>query len=236
MNAMNVLNIKKVIPKEELKPIGILFLSSLIPAIHKCFGSIEFIRNILPGISENNAVMYLFASTFVLFGVVPLLIIITVFKESLKDYGINIGDWRKGIRYVAIFFTLIAVLVIYPSSFNSELANFYPQSKEAGGSAFLFLKYETLHILLFYSSWEILFRGFMLFGLRKYVGDSMAIFIQIIPSCLWHVGMATGEIFGALVGGILFGVMTLKTRSIFYPFMLHFLIGVTLDLLIVLKI
>jgi CAAX protease family protein len=236
MNTMNALNIKRVIPKEELKPIMILFLSSLIPAIHKCFGSIEFIRNILPGISENNAVMYLFVSTFVLFGIVPVMIIITIFKESPKDYGINFGDWKKGLGYIAILFPLIAVLIIYPSSFNSELANFYPQSKAAGGSAFLFLKYETLHILLFYSGWEILFRGFMLFGLRKYVGDSMAIFIQIIPSCLWHLGMATGEIFGALVGGILFGVMALKTRSILYPFILHFLIGVTLDLLIVLNI
>lgn len=235
MQALTVLNIKHIIPKDELKPISILFLSVLILAVNKSFGSIQFARQIFPGISENDSVIYLFISTFILLGVIPLFLINAVFKESVKEYGLNIGDWKKGIKSIAIFFPVIAAFVLYPSIYNQEMVSFYPQSKEAAASTNLFLKFEAIRILLFYTGWEIFFRGFMLFGLRKHVGDAMAICIQIIPSCLWHIGMPTGEIFASIFGGILFGMMALKTGSILYPYILHCLIGFTLDLFIVLN-
>lgn len=71
---------------------------------------------------------------------------------------------------------------------------------------------------------------------KAYVGDSIAICIQIIPSCLWHIGMSTGEIFASIFGGVLFGFMSLRTKSVIYPFILHSLIGLTLDLFIVLSV
>jgi membrane protease YdiL (CAAX protease family) len=88
---------------------------------------------------------------------------------------------------------------------------------------------------LFYTAWEFFYRGFMLFGLRRYVGDWLAICIQTIPQCLWHIGMPTGEILSSIAGGILFGIMALRTRSILWPMLLHFSIGVFLDLFIVLR-
>jgi len=235
MQVINVLNIKYVIPKDELKPISILFLSILILAVHKSFGSIQFAQQIFPDISENNSVIYMFVTTFILLGTIPLFLINIVFRESIKEYGLNIGDWKKGIKSIAILFPVIAAFVLYPSIYNQEMASFYPQSKEVATSTNLFLKFEAIRIFLFYTGWEIFFRGFMLFGLRKNVGDAMAICIQIIPSCLWHIGMPTGEIFASIFGGILFGMMALKTGSILYPYILHCLIGVTLDLFIVLN-
>lgn len=235
MNALNILNIKHVIPRDELKPISILFLSVLILAVHKSFGSIQFAQQIFSGTSEYNAVIYMFVSTFILLGIVPLFLINLGFRESITSYGLNIGDWKKGLKLIGIFFPLIAVFVLYPSIYNQEMVNFYPQSKEAADSPALFLKYQTIRILFFYTGWEIFFRGFMLFGLRKYVGDAMAVCVQVIPSCLWHIGMPTGEIFASIFGGILFGMMALKTGSILYPYILHCLIGFTLDLFIVLN-
>lgn len=236
MHTLNTLNIRHVIPKEELKPIAILFLSVLILAVHKCFGSIQYAYNTFPGISEYNAVIYMFISTFILLGLLPIILIRFVFNESLKDYGIILGDWKKGIKYVSIIFLPIAIFVLYPSIYNREMLNFYPQSKEVINSTNLLIKFEAIRILLFYTGWEIFFRGFMLFGMRKYVGDAMAICIQIIPSCLWHIGMPTGEIFASIFGGIIFGVMALKTGSILYPYILHCLIGFGLDLFIILSL
>lgn len=235
MNALNILNIKHVIPRDELKPISILFLSVLILAVHKSFGSVQFAQQIFPGISENNSVIYMFITTFILLGIIPLFLINIIFKESIKEYGLSIGDWKKGLKIIAIIFPVIAVFVLYPSIYNQEMVNFYPQSKEVAGSPKLLLKFEAMRILFFYTGWEIFFRGFMLFGLRKYVGDAMVVCVQIIPSCLWHIGMPTGEIFASIFGGILFGIMALKTGSILYPYVLHCLIGLTLDLFIVLS-
>jgi len=235
MNALNILNIKHEIPRDELKPISILFLSVLILAVNKSFGSIQFAQQIFPGISENNSVIYMFVSTFILLGIMPLFLINIVFRESIKEYGLCIGDWKMGLKITAIVFPVIAVFVLYPSIYNQEMVNFYPQSKEVLGSTKIFIKFEAIRIFLFYTGWEIFFRGFMLFGLRKHVGDAMAICIQIIPSCLLHIGMPTGEIFASIFGGILFGMLALKTGSILYPYILHCLIGLTLDLIIVLS-
>ena len=88
MHTLNTLNIRHVIPKEELKPIAILFLSVLILAVHKSFGSIQFAYTNFPGITEFNAVIFMFISTFILLGFLPIILIRILFKESLKDYGI----------------------------------------------------------------------------------------------------------------------------------------------------
>jgi membrane protease YdiL (CAAX protease family) len=235
MNALNILNIKHVIPKDELKPMSILFSSVLILAAHKSYGTIQFAKQILPDISEYSAVIYMFVSIFILLGILPYFLITVVFKESAKEYGLTTGDWGKGLKLIAIIFPIIAAFVLYPSIYNQEMVSFYPQSKEIATSSSLFLKFEAIRIFLFYTGWEFFFRGFMLFGLRKYVGDAMAICIQIIPSCLWHIGMPTGEIFASIFGGILFGMIALRTGSILYPYILHCLIGITLDLFIVLS-
>lgn len=116
------------------------------------------------------------------------------------------------------------------------MIDYYPLDKGAGESVFSFIQFEFLRIIFFYTAWEFFFRGFMLFELKRYTGDWLAICIQTIPSCLWHIGMPAGEIFASILGGILFGVIAIKTNSILYPFILHVLIGVTLDLLIIIHI
>jgi membrane protease YdiL (CAAX protease family) len=42
-------------------------------------------------------------------------------------------------------------------------------------------------------------------------------------------------LFAAIAGGILFGVMALRTRSIVWPIVLHALIGIGLDFMIVIS-
>ncbi len=112
---------------------------------------------------------------------------------------------------------------------------FYPFDARALHSAAAYLRLEAARGALFYPAWEFFFRGFLLFGLRRSVGNGMAVCIQTIPSCLWHIGLPTGEILGAAVGGILLGILALRTRSILWPFLLHLLIGAGLDLMIVLS-
>lgn len=65
------------------------------------------------------------------------------------------------------------------------------------------------------------------------MGPWLAILVQTIPSCLWHIGVPTGELLSAIAGGILFGVMAIRTNSIVWPFIMHCLIGIVLDLFIV---
>ena len=57
----------------------------------------------------------------------------------------------------------------------------------------------------YYLGWEFFFRGFMQFGLRGALGDWNAILVQTLASCLIHIGKPAGEIYGAIVAGLLWG-------------------------------
>ena len=104
----------------------------------------------------------------------------------------------------------------------------------AGQSAGLFIIYELCYAA-YYFGWEFFFRGFMLFGLADAFGAVNAVLIQTIPSTLAHIGKPTPEVFAAVAAGLVFGAIALKTRSVLYVFLLHWLIGVTLDVFIVLS-
>ena len=233
MKVLSLFEPSWVVQKEELKPGIIILASTLLLTFHRYFGSSEFAVKTFPGISDYSAAAFMFAAAFILLGVLPLLNVKFIFKEPLAEYGFQLGDWKLGLKQIIIFYPLISILLLYPSSHTAEMINFYPLDSEAGNSIFSFLRFQFLRVFLFYTVWEFFFRGFMLFGLRRYVGDWVAICIQTIPSCLWHIGMPAGEIFASIFGGILFGAMALKTKSIFYPFVLHCLIGITLDFFIV---
>lgn len=233
---IGILNPRPLYNSEQTMPTVILMFSALLPTIHRYFGSIDFMRQTLPSVTDFGAAIYMFGAAFVLMGILPFAVVHFAFQENVKTYGLQLGDWRTGLPVVVILIVLIAGVMLYPSSQTEEMREFYPFDKSAGDSAFAFVRFEALRGLLFYSAWEFFFRGFMLFGLRKYLGDWMAICIQTIPSCLWHIGMPTGEIFASILGGILFGIFAIRTRSILWAFMLHWLIGIGLDLFIVMKL
>lgn len=232
---LSLLDIRPMFYARELKPTLILLCSAVLLSVHRCFGSMEFARRFLSPDSGFVPPLFMFGTAFALLGILPLALITLVFREDPRDFGLRIGDWKLGILTIAMLFPVIAIALLYPASHTGEMRAFYPFAREAGDSFFNFIILEVPRILLFYSAWEFFFRGFMLFGLRPHVGDWMAICIQTIPQCLWHIGMPTGELLSSIAGGILFGIIALRTQSILWPFGLHVLIGIGLDLIIVVQ-
>jgi len=227
---------ENLIKKEDLKPTIIFLSSAILLTIHRYFGSMEFLESVYSSATGFEQSVFMFATAFLLMGLIPSILIIHVFREPFSDFGITLGDWKFGLVATMFLFPLIAVLMLFPASQTSEMIAFYPLDKSAGDSVLNFLRYQVLRGLLFYTAWEFFFRGFMLFGLRRIVGSWLAICIQTIPSCLWHIGMPSGEIFASIAGGILFGVIAIRTGSIIWPLLIHFLIGVALDLFIVITV
>ena len=109
----------------------------------------------------------------------------------------------------------------------------YPLAKSLLSDQSNLLLYQSAYIIFYYFGWEFFFRGFLLFGLKDRFGDINAILIQTISSCLIHIGKPEGEILGSIIIGILFGIIALRTRSIWYVFLIHAAIGVFLDLFII---
>lgn len=233
--SLKILNPEGLYSHEQLKATLILFLGAFIPAFHRYFGSISFARKTFPFFGEFESSLYMFVTAFVLMGVIPGVLVTLVFKESLRDYGLILGDWRRGLKVSIILLILIAGVLLYPASQTQEMRFSFPFDKAISESAFYFFRFQILRGLFFYIAWEFFFRGFMLFGLRKSFGDWPAICVQVIPSCLWHIGMPVGEIFSSLLAGFLFGIIAIRTRSIIWVFFMHYLIGVILDFFIVLS-
>jgi membrane protease YdiL (CAAX protease family) len=232
---LQTLDLRSLVRKEEIHPTVILIASALMTTLHRYFGSLDAARRLFPGCDGIAASLFMFSTAFVLFGAIPLFVIVRVFRESPAEYGVQAGDWRFGLRVTAILLPIIAVALLYPASMNEEVRGMYPFAPEAGHSPGAFLMLQVPRCILYYPAWEFFFRGFMLFGLRRYVGDWLAICIQMIPQCLWHIGLPTGEILTSIAGGLLFGIMALRTRSILWPMLLHCSIGVITDLFIVLR-
>lgn len=216
----------------------VVVLAAVIPTLHSYFGSRKFfIKNFSANFQSTSdveyyAVLYFFFSALLLMGIIPALLIKYSFKKKLSDFGLNLGNYKLGFRLILILFPIIAIFFLIPAAFQEEIKQFYPFYKPGLDDHFIFLRMELLRGILFYFAWEFFFRGFILFGLREYVGDWLAILIQTVPSCLWHIGYPTGEIVMSIPAGIMFGIITVRTNSIIYPFILHWFIGIFLNFLL----
>ncbi|MCX7428481.1 MAG: CPBP family glutamic-type intramembrane protease, partial [Planctomycetia bacterium] len=60
-------------------------------------------------------------------------------------------------------------------------------------------------------------------------GDANAVLVQVLASTLLHIGKPGSEAFGAIFGGLLWGVLVYRTRSLLSGLVQHALLGLSLD-------
>jgi len=177
------------------------------------------------------AQVYYFLSAFVLLGLIPLIIWLTLFRKNLADIGLSFGNVRQ-----STIFTLIGIpvmiLIAFISAKDPAFRAEYPLNQMLLTDQSNLVSYLLLYGL-YYIGWEIFFRGFMLFGLQRAYGSAAAILIQTIPSCIMHIGKPDGEIFASIIAGLIFGWITLKCRSFIPVLICHCVLGIALDLFII---
>jgi len=131
---------------EHRKPTIILLLSALIITTWKYYGTQHFYLSDLqeyfvfandPGLTGE---IYVFAVAFILMGLVPLAVIRFFFKESIREYGFQLGDWRFGWKAFAVM-APIMVLSTIPSASMPEFIREYPIYKGAGDSGTSFMSH-----------------------------------------------------------------------------------------------
>ena len=218
------------------KPTLILLWAPLVLTTWRYYGTKAFyLANlsgslVVRGDSSLTAELYAFGSSFLLLGLVSLLVIRVALGESLLEYGLAPGDWRFGIKAMAIL-APVMVLLAYPSARQAPFLAEYPLNPGACASVTAFLGHAAGY-LLYYVGFEIFFRGLVQNGLRDSLGDWAAILVQTGLSTLVHIGKPAGEIYGAILGGVVFGLVALRSRSVLYVILIHWTLGVALDLFI----
>lgn len=218
------------------KPTLILLLAPFILTTFKYYGTKTFYlsqlapKMLLFNDAQLTAEYYTFFCSFVLLGVVPLLIIKLLFKEPFSSYGLQFGDWKFGLKAFLVL-APIMVAATYPSSQMPQFLAEYPLFKGACASPLKFFNHASSYVF-FYIGWEIFFRGFMQFGLREKLGDWNSILVQTLASCLLHIGKPDGEIYSSILGALVWGIVAFRARSIYFIILLHWLLGVSLDFFI----
>ena len=160
-------------------------------------------------------------SSLVLYFLIPLGIILLLFRDDPRKFGLTLGDWRKGvvlsisgIAIMAVVIGLLAQLEEFQRYYALGILQDAPSEK---------LVEFALRQGVYMFSWEFMFRGFMLFGLRERFG-SLAIWVQAIPFAIMHLGKPELETLSTVFGGAAFGYIDLESRSVVPSFLIHWAI------------
>jgi len=176
---------------------------------------------------QATAAVYAMVGTFVLLGLIPALVVKLALGEPLADYGVQWGDRPRTFRTMALLGPLF-VLGGYVASRDPAVRIEYPLNPSAGSSPAMFAIH-ALAYLLFYVGWEFHFRGFLQHGVRRSMGDASAVLVAVMASCLAHLGKPASETYAAILGGLLWGILAFRTRSLASGLVQHFLLGISLD-------
>ncbi len=186
---------------------------------------------------------------------VPLVTILLVLKAEPSQFGMTRGDQRLGLKWTLISWVVMVLVLAVVLSIPALHAQFQAQYLDGrlshwylSGVGVVFqdgrvnpkaLLYFELYTGFYMFCWEFFFRGFLLFGLQKSILRTWgAVIVQALMFMLLHWSLdpsaskPTAEVLSALPGGIVLGILALRTRSFAYGFLAHWAISVTLDIIL----
>ncbi len=148
----------------------------------------------------------------VLFGLVPLLVVVLGFRESPARYGLTLGDWRWGIGLLLVGLAIMTPIIGFFSTFPEFVAYYRGVSGPLGEIA--------LRNLTELVPAEFLLRGFVMFTLLRRIGPIAIVVVQV-PFVLTHVGKPDIELWSTFLGGSIFAWLDWRTRSILWSALGH---------------
>jgi membrane protease YdiL (CAAX protease family) len=149
-----------------------------------------------------------------LYFVIPMLIVLLVFRQKPSEFGFTFGDWKAGIILTLGGIVLIAPVLWLVGRGDATMQNYYKPLVSG-------LPWNTLLDLF---SWEFIFRGWLLFGFARKFGPE-AIWLQAVPFALAHIGKPEVETLSTIFGGFAFGWVAWRTKSFVYPLLIHWFVS-----------
>lgn len=169
---------------------------------------------------------YWSATTFVGYFVVPLLLIVFVFRDRLADYGMP-GPFRSGRFGLCLGLFLVMLPFVVAASFTDSFQASYPFYGDADRSMVDFLAWQLIYAAQFFAL-EFFYRGVLIHGIKHRFGV-YSILVSTIPYVMIHFGKPLPETLGSIIAGIALGGLSYYLRSIWPGVFLHIAIAVSMD-------
>ena len=183
---------------------------------------------------EFHGVLVYFVAFCFFFMIVPVGIMM-ISGQNLPNFFNNIGlSIERSERIILLILAGIplTLFIAYKSAGHPEIKKFYPFSKSILNNRKKFVIYQCAYLVLYYFTWEFLFRGLLFFPIKEKTGLILALCVQTIISTLYHIGHPDLEMTGALAGGFIYGFIAHYCHSFLPAFILHAILGITTDSLL----
>lgn len=148
----------------------------------------------------------------ILYGLVPLLVVVLAFRDRPSRYGLGFGDWRWGLALAIVGCVLMTPIVLFVGA-DPRFAAYY--GLESASPTYVL----TTQLFDLVPA-EFLLRGFLMFTLLRRIGP-LGVLVALLPFTFSHLGKPEIELFSTLLGGSVFGWLDWRTRSIWYSALAH---------------
>ncbi len=169
--------------------------------------------------APEHALLERWATQGILYAAAAALFSALVLRRNPAKLGLEWGEARLWARYVLLFGLVMGAAILAVTWLDPSFASYYRHHRPARESVATFLAYAACYAVYLFG-WEYFYRGFLLFGLEPRLGDFAAV-VQAVPFALLHVGKPELETYSSIAGGVILGVLALRTRSMWPCFLLH---------------
>jgi membrane protease YdiL (CAAX protease family) len=158
------------------------------------------------------AIRYQALERTILFGLVPLLVVLLAFRDHPRNYGLRLGDWRWGLGLSVVGMAAMTPLVLALAQ-DPSFARFYAPSAARPADV-------ALTALIDLAPSEFVFRGFLMFTLLRAMGP-LGMVVAQLPFVFSHLNKPEIELLSTLFGGLVYGWVDWRTRSIVWSILPH---------------
>jgi membrane protease YdiL (CAAX protease family) len=167
------------------------------------------------------ALRYQAVERVVLFGLVPLAVIVLGFRDRPARYGLTLGDWRWGLTLALGGCALMTPIILVLAGIDG-FRDYYAVSAASPADVLVTNALDLIPT-------EFMIRGFLMFALIRAIGP-VGVLVATLPFVFSHLGKPEMELFSTLFGGLVYGWFVWRTGSIVWSVGAHIYI-VTLLLL-----
>jgi len=147
-----------------------------------------------------------------LFGLVPIAVVLLLFRDRPERYGLGLGNWRVGLPIAFVGAAAMTPVVLLLAA-RPEFAAYYGPSRAP-------IPDLLVTNLLDLPPTEFLIRGFLMFALLRVVGP-IAVVLATLPFVFSHLSKPEIELLSTFFGGLAYGWLDWRTGSIWWSAASH---------------